>query len=59
MEKSQQTSNTDKNQNTSKSKKSGDLGDLFKGRFNKKVTFKGTTDWFHDPSGEELEIIEE
>lgn len=32
---------------------------LFKGRFDKKVRVEGTTDWSHDPSGEELEIIEE
>ena len=31
---------------------------LFKGRFDKKVRVEGTTDWNHDPSGEELEIIE-
>ena len=32
---------------------------LFKGRFNKKVRVEGTTDWSHDPSGEELEIIDD
>ena len=30
---------------------------LFKGRFDRKIQIEGTTDWFHDPSGEELEII--
>ena len=32
---------------------------LFKGRFDKKVRVEGTTDWSHDPRGEEIEIIEE
>ncbi len=32
---------------------------LFKGKFNRsKMTLKGP-DWFHDPSGEELEFIYE
>ncbi len=31
---------------------------LFKDRFNKKKTSNGS-DWFHDPSGEDLEFIEE
>lgn len=30
---------------------------LFKGKFDKKIIAKGS-DWFHDPSGEELEFIE-
>ena len=56
MKRFQQKLNTAKNQNTLKTRKSGNL---FKGRFDKKVTLKGTTEWKHDPSGEELEIIEE
>lgn len=43
---------TDKNKEQEKE-------NLFKGKFDlSKVTFKGP-DWFHDPSGEELEIIKE
>lgn len=30
---------------------------LFKGKFDKKKIAKGS-DWFHDPSGEELEFVE-
>lgn len=31
---------------------------LFKGKFDKKILPRGTTEWKHDPSGEELEISE-
>lgn len=56
MEQSNQDSNTKENQNTLNTKKSKNL---FKGRFNGKAILKGTTEWKHDPSGEELEIIRE
>ena len=56
MKQFHQKLNTAKNQNTLKTKKSGNL---FQGRFDKKVTLKGKTDWKHDPSGEDLEIIKD
>ena len=33
-------------------------GNPFKGKFDKKILPRGTTEWKHDPSGEELEISE-
>jgi len=32
---------------------------LFKGKFDKKVRIDGVTNWFHDPSGEEMIIVPE
>lgn len=58
MEKSQQTSNTDKNQNKLQQKKSPEDLTTEDMDFSKKKIL-GETSWFHDPSGEELEIIEE